>query len=496
MSQSTSEVAVLRASGGKGTLHRARWLERAGLAVGGFALFALGWRHMDLLGDSFWSVAAGRWILEHGSLPSVDPVSFTAERPWIVHMPLCQVLFAWVEAQFGVLGLELFGSLVSSTAVLVLWLGSARSFAARLALWPALVLLIVVQADDLCVRGQLFGDLGYALLLGALFRLRNGRAWSPLLWVVLGAFWINLHASVFLAVVLPLVCGLAQRVLPGSERRPLGPFVVASAAAALGLLCNPHGFALVSDLIALLRASSTASLDLFGPPDFTALPTLLLFAVLGCSAIGLARSASPRAGWPEVAVLALLTVAAARGRRYEPLALGFAIAAVGRALDEPLSRRLSAAVRGALGALVSLAALGLAAYGLAPDKDPWRDVPLEEAAAVERAALPDRIANLYHWGGYLDYAWAGRRKVFIDGRNQLFDRQVFHDFERLDRLDGWQEVLDRYAINTVLWESGSALDRELLASSAWAPVVRGRLAVVYVRRRLLPAPVALLPAGG
>ena len=161
---------------------------------------------------------------------------------------------------------------------------------------------------------------------------------------------------------------------------------------------------------------------------------------------------------------------------------------VRHAFDEPIARRLPAAARRGFGALASLGALGLSAYGLGVDKDPWRDVPLEEAAAIETAGLPDRIANLYHWGGYLDYAWAGRRKVFIDGRNQLFDRQVFHDFERLDRLDSWQEVLDRHAINTVLWERGSALDRALLASPAWAPVVRGRLAVVYVRRRKMPAP--------
>lgn len=470
-----------------------RWLQRSCLALCGVALFALGWRNMDLLGDSFWSVAAGRWILEHRALPSIDPFSFTAERPWIVHMPLCQVIFAWVEAQFGVLGLELFGSLVWSAAALVLWLGFTRSFAARIALWPAVLLLLLAQADDLCVRGQLFGDLGYALLLVALFRMRDGRALHPLFWVGLGAFWINLHASVFLAVALPLGFGLAQQLSPGSERRALRPAFLAAAAAAVGMLCNPYGFGLVADLLALLRASSTARLDLFSPPDFSSPLTLLLFSVVLCSAAGLVRWRSVRAGLPEAALLGVLLVAAAFGRRYEPLALGFAIAAVGRALGEPFAERLPARARRSVAALASLGALALAAYGLSVDKDPWRDVPLEEAASIEALHFPDRVANLYHWGGYLDYAWAGRRKVFIDGRNQLFDRQVFSDFERLDRPEGWQEVLDRYAVNTVLWESGSALDRALFASAAWVLVERGRIAVVYVRRKPLPAPALALP---
>jgi hypothetical protein len=501
MSKWTSEPAVLapgapaQVAAQESRFGSSRLLEHSCLTLCAVALFALGWRNMDLLGDSFWSVATGRWILEHGALPSVDPFSFTAERTWIVHMPLCQILFGAVAEQLGVLGLELFGSLVFFAALLVLWLSQARSFAVRLALWPGLVLLVLAQAQDLCVRGQLFGDLGFALLLVALFRLRDGKRVPPLCAVALGALWINLHASVFLAVLLPPAFGLALRLEPRAGRPALRPWFELSGCAALGMLCNPYGLGLVRDLLSLLLASSTASLDLFGPADFTSPPTLLLFAaVLGIGA-ALVYWRSPDAGLPEAALLAVLGAAAAVGRRYEPLALGFALAAAGRVL-RGRAPSLPAGVKAGLATLVSLCAAGLCAHGLALDKDPWRDVPLDEARLIEEAQLPDRIANLYHWGGYLDYAWAGRRKVFIDGRNQLFDRRVFRDFQRLNRLDRWQEVLDRYAVNTVLWESGSALDQALLASPDWALARRGRIAVVYVRRSALPAQRAAVPRHG
>ena len=120
--------------------------------------------------------------------------------------------------------------------------------------------------------------------------------------------------------------------------------------------------------------------------------------------------------------------------------------------------------------------------GCSMDKDPWRDVPAVEARLIDELKLPDRVANAYHWGGYLDYAWNGRRKVFVDGRNQLFENGAFEDAQRLSQLVDWTDVLDRNAINTVLWERGSPLDWALSRSADWLLVRRGRIAVVYTRR--------------
>jgi hypothetical protein len=136
---------------------------------------------------------------------------------------------------------------------------------------------------------------------------------------------------------------------------------------------------------------------------------------------------------------------------------------------------------------MAAAAAALSFRDMAVDKDPWRDVPVVEARLIDELGLPDRVANIYHWGGYLDYVWAGHRKVFIDGRNQLYDRRVFDDSLRLASLNAWEAILDDYGVNTVLWERGSPLDRALGASPDWVRVRRGRIAVVYVRRSALGA---------
>ncbi|MCU0693313.1 MAG: hypothetical protein MUF54_18135 [Polyangiaceae bacterium] len=460
-----------------------RHVERGCLALATVAVFALVWRNMDLLGDSFWSAATGRFILEHGRLPTEDPFSFTANRPWIVHMPASQIAFGWVATRLGLLALELFGALVSWGALLLVWLPHARSPAARALAWPLLILAVLVQADDLCVRGQVFGDLCLAVLLLLLLRLRDGRRVSPILGLVLGALWINLHSSVFLAVGVPLMWATTLLLVPRSARPPLRPFAALAGAAAVGALINPYHVRLVADLAQLLLSASTRSIDLFRSPDFGSVPVLAAFAVMAVVAVGCLVRRDPSCGVPEACLLVFWMAVGVTGRRFVALGLMTAIALAGRLAtawlqsDRPIARWQRPASL-AMGA----AAAAIAFWGLSVDKDPWRDVPLEEARMVEELNLPDRVANTYHWGGYLDYAWYGRRKVFVDGRNQLFEGGAFQDAQALEGLRDWQGVLGRYQVNTVLWKRGSALDAALAASGAWVEVHRGRIAVLYVRR--------------
>jgi hypothetical protein len=95
--------------------------------------------------------------------------------------------------------------------------------------------------------------------------------------------------------------------------------------------------------------------------------------------------------------------------------------------------------------------------------------------------------NILHWGGYLDYAWRGRRRIFIDGRTTQFENGVLTDHGRFANLaPGARDILDAYLVNTVLWESGSPVDAALAHDPGWREVYRKGIAVVYVRKTVMP----------
>ena len=52
--------------------------------------------------DTWWSMVAGRWVVEHSAVPSVDTLSYTfAGKPWFNQEWLTQVIFYQLYRLFG-----------------------------------------------------------------------------------------------------------------------------------------------------------------------------------------------------------------------------------------------------------------------------------------------------------------------------------------------------------------------------------------------------------
>src|SRR5258708_1092966 len=46
-------------------------------------------------GDTYWHIATGEWVLRNGTVPHIDPFSYTlAGSPWVAHEWLSDVLMA------------------------------------------------------------------------------------------------------------------------------------------------------------------------------------------------------------------------------------------------------------------------------------------------------------------------------------------------------------------------------------------------------------------
>jgi hypothetical protein len=451
--------------------------------MAGMALLAgLVWNAMAILGDGFWCLAAGERVLRTGALPDVDPFAFTSRHiPWLLQMPAFQVGGAWLVAKAGLMALMVASALPIVAAAVLLWLVPARGTWARVLAFPVALLYVLVDQDDISARGQAFGDLALAVLILALARMRR-RQRVRLVWAfVLGAVWANLHPSFLLAVVLPGAFALAERLENRTHRAPAGPFLAFAGLALLGSCANPYSLLLIVDVVRLLGDPTTAKVDLFQSPPFHDAGWLVPVALAVLLLALLARAARGGRGRGDAALLLVLLLAACGARRYMTALVAFEVVLIAEHASA-MVRALPAWIdRAMLAATVVEATIGCLYFF--QRKDPLRDVPASAVAAVDELDLPDHVLNPYHWGGYLEWAWRGRRKAFIDGRNQLFSNGVLDDEQRIEQaLPGTAALLDIYEIRTVLWESGAPLDQALAQDPAWRQVHRDALAVVYVRR--------------
>lgn len=460
---------------------RPRYAEGAWIASCCALLLALVWHEMAILGDGFWCIAAGDYVLRHHAFPDSDPFSFTSRHiPWLMDMPAFQIGGAWLVAHGGLLALMAACTLPIGAAAALLWLGLARDIRARLLAFPVAVLYILVDADDISARGQAFGDLGLAILIVLLDRLRRGRSVHPSWPLVLAAVWANFHPSFPLAAVLPLAFACAEWLEPKGRRAPIRPLLIFAGLAVAGACLNPASVMLFVDVAELCVNPTTPNIDLFTTPDFRQplwLAPIALALVLLAVLVRRPRLERARA---DAAMLIAFVLAECVARRYATMLVAFEVALVAK-----LGARSWRLTGGWSLALAGTAAVqGLLGAGLlAESKDPLRDVPAESVQAIDRLGLPDRVLSPFHWGGYLDWVWAGRRKTFIDGRVQFFSNGVFDDARRLRAAaPGARTLLDIYEIRTVLAESHGPLDRALSTDDAWRETHRDRLAVLYVRR--------------
>jgi hypothetical protein len=403
-----------------------------------------------------------------------------------LHFPAAQLGFAWLERHVGLGAVLLVATLASVAAQLLVWLTGPRAVRARAVGLVLVLAAIELGADDLCARGQVFADVGFAVLLLLLDRLASGRSVPWFAPVVLSAFWTNFHPSFVLAITLPLAIGAATRLDPPAERAPLGAFLRFSGLAVLGAGLTPYSFLLPIDVMKMAADPSTMKIDLFRSPDFRSPEWLALVGGTGLLIAARSLLGPVTRRRSETLFLVVLLGATCSARRFAGPLMALEVMVVVRlasdlAVPAVILRRRTPLL------LVAAALQLLVAVRLAAEpKEPLAQVPADAVAFVNASGLPDRVWAPYHWGGYLDYVWLGRRRVFIDGRVSLFSSNgVFDDASTIEQLGpGWWSLLDAYEIATAITERGSPLDQALSSTPGWKRVFQGRLAAVHVRSSL------------
>ena len=433
--------------------------------------------------DVWFHLALGRELVEFGRLPRTDIFSFTAGgREWISSGWLSSALYYFFftlgsgpDSFFGPSGggLVLIVLAVVAAAFAGVYFVSLRRGAAHGTM--ALLLLASALASYMRFnpRPDVFTPSFMAVLLLLLATApAAGIAWRLWALPVIFVAWPNFHAGFiigFVPVGFYLIFGLVQWLQAGFPQpartlggrflplvlcfvvwmaNPYGPRILALA----GKIAHiPEGSISIWEWMPLIVATPGYSLP---APVYAGLIALVLLAAAALL-MGRRGHRLPLWGWATLIVLAALMCYQRRHVALFAIAVPAVMVCHLAPLDAWLARQRGLiSVSAALGALIicSLKMTGALQWGGATPPEIGRNcrvLPCATTDFLTAAPPPENIFNSYGLGGYLLYHLAGRTKVFIDGRLDVYDHSTWRDLldaqEKPERLD---EIIAHYNLTT------------------------------------------------
>ena len=463
------------------------WMSSVVLVAVGVALAS-----RMLVVDLAYHIRLGNSILSGGGLPHVDTFTFSAAgRAWVDQQWGAQVVLAAAFRNGGWAGVAfLHACLIGVT----FWLLSAacrkRGASPRVSATLALCGLTVCFLN-MGMRPQTFA---YPLFAASLFLVADRRTHPSRFWLlpVIAGVWANMHGSFVLA---PVLVGLAS-IEDLHDRVPRSATTLKiGAATLLATLANPFGVG--AWRYALSISTNSRIVGQFQEWEATSLRTFAgaLFFVSAIAIAGyLSRRKDPvdRATLIWLGTFFLLGLSALRGVVWWGLVFPFVVAGLVR---NERKGGTSSDRRGSsmLNAVMLVAVIGFAAVQLPW----WRDqvdpttgasrlvgiAPQHLVDATRRSVPPNaRLFVTQGFASWFEFALPSH-PVFVDSRIELFPDRVWDDYLRvMSGSDGWQEILDRWRVDSVvLGREDRAILQLITGDSGWRLAYRDAQGALFIR---------------
>ncbi|MGH2488930.1 MAG: hypothetical protein ACRDFR_04880 [Candidatus Limnocylindria bacterium] len=456
--------------------------------------------------DFFTHVRTGQLIVESGQVPTTDPFSFTwAGQPWTLHEWLSEVVMYLLFSGIGTLpSLIVFGLIPGALLAILLYALVRRDVPLRPAAL-ACVLSAWIFVPYVTFRPQAISWLLMAILVTFLWSLDAARPRRALWLLPLFVVWANIHGlwvvglGVVALYVLFTVAGRTPMAGPLGRRWVAAAFV----GCLFAVMLTPAGPAGVLYPLRYIDAGDWGleNIHEWQSPDFHGVAHWgLLTLILTLMAVGL-RGGTP--GW--MGALTVLGVAMSLvSLRNAALLAVWSVPVVAMSLAARWPARLTprpapasqARTRRVMEAATAVAIVAISAVLVLPqtpaahlDETVASEFPEAPMDIVLRENLDARILAEYGWGGYVIYrGFDSGARVFVDGRNDMYDQSILEDYSAIRAADpGWEELLASYRVEAMIWPTSVVLTRGLLDGTVWCEAYRDADQVLYMTNPDCPA---------
>ena len=436
-------------------------------------------------GDVSWHLAAGRWIVENGRVPSTDPFSFTmAGKPWIAFEWGAEVIFwtAYRLAGFAGLGTTVAAALMALLAILFIYL---QRKVGPVALLATLVTAYVVLMPFITARPHV---LAWPFLAGwsaLLFHYRDQRRTPPFACALIIFAWANIHGSYFAGFLVAAAVALDALIDSGWDRQTFLRWLIFGVACLLASLVNANGIAGFLHPVSISSMQTLPGIAEWRPS--TTRNTPVFFAVL-IIVLGALLMRRPRFRMGELLLLLLFLAMAFAHVRHQSVFVIVAALIVSPKLGHPArehARELFSSHTEAkrwIGAAAMIALVVLATRAMIPlvPRETLSN-PRSLIAHVPAELRSQPVLNEYAIGGPLILAGI---RPFIDGRADMYGDAFFSEY--LEIIDGdmprFNRSVHKYGIRWTILQSDNRLLPLLDASPEWQRIYSDSVGVIHVRR--------------
>lgn len=478
---------------------------------------AQGPQMMNMDGDLGRHITIGGVILDSGQVPTRDIFSYSmAGEELTPHEWLAQVAFALAYRVLGLDGVVIISAGIIATAFTLVLTRAYGSSASLLAALASAVLAAGASSLHWLTRPHIFTFLFLALWLLALDGIQQRKRLRWLLLPALMLVWVNTHGAFiagFVMLMIQLTAWVWERWIEGRSKEGaiLRDLALGGGASLLVTAINPAGLRIWETSLGYIQnrylVGHTAE---YLSPDFHSSSTWL-FLILMVSLLvvmGVQRKAQPvqlvlsSAAWLAMALYSTRNIPLFAIVCAPLLASGLAELVREQSESRLFFARLSVSDQSAgevevkTGGLfwICVAIVGFAIFFSTGGRLDYRRMGNRFDPQVFPVATVDWMAqhpqsgngfNYFPWGGYLLFRNWPEQRVFIDGQTDFYGEVLTRTYERVLLQDtGWQQVLDDYGVDWVIWPEDESLPVALERDGGWTEVYRDETSVIY--RRISP----------
>jgi hypothetical protein len=461
-------------------------------------------------GDTGWHIRTGEWILNHRTVPTEDLFSFTKpHQAWFAWEWGWDLLFGLIHKFWGLSGVAFVNVIVLGIISVLLYKLALRVSGNEIISFFVAVVAMCGSSVHWLARPHLLSWPLFLLFLHLIRDLQEGRRRAFYLLPAIAAIWANIHPSFFLGLLLLLLAALEEALQQFIDGRAwpaiyekCRPFLWSAASCSLASLLNPYSWRLYPHIFAFLKPGSVNNIQEYQSVNFHNPPAGFFECMLLLAAAAVFWRLRARNIGATISVLFWAHVALFSVRNV-PFFLMAAAPVVANMLNDVMAHlrapRLSFIGRTisqisedicpferqrhvhAFSLLVALILAGLFASG-APGFEGQFNADIFPAAAIPTVAASSagRIFASDQWGGYLIYRLYPAKKVFVDGRADVYgkDLSIVGLGIQNARYD-WKRQLNRFAVDMVIVKPDAPLATELKVSPDWAMLFDDGKAIVF-----------------